>query len=117
MKGQSKYFNIKTRVTTAGKSQTFDSRGESKRFIFLRQREKTGEITDLRTQVKFPFKSPSDGLVCTYIADFVYIRNGKMIVEDYKSKATITSLFKTKKLLMLLLYNIEVQVVLEAGKW
>jgi hypothetical protein len=41
-------------------------------------------------------KSPY-GRSLNYIADFSYVENNNLIVEDVKSKATITPLYKLKK--------------------
>ena len=47
----------------------------------------------------------------TYIADFVYTENGKTVVEDVKSPATRTDVYKLKKKLMLYKFGIEIREV------
>ena len=98
------------------RSYGFDSKKELKRFAELQALEKSGEITDLRRQVKFeliPAQKDKDGRSiergCNYIADFVYNRNGEMIVEDVKSKATMTSVYVLKRKLMLHVHGIRIQ--------
>lgn len=92
---------------------TFDSQKEYRRFCELSLLQKAGTITELKTQVRFELipaqyaeyptgeyykRGEKKGLpkikrVCVeqsvvYVADFVYYRNGKKIVEDVKSLAT-----------------------------
>ena len=84
----------------------FDSDLEMARYIFLMEREKKGEISDLRRQVEFSlipsqYKAVEvklktktkvvDRLLyggVTYRADFVYKRDGETIVEDCKGEDT-----------------------------
>lgn len=106
-------------VATAG----YDSKKESKRAeeLFLMQR--AGQIQDLQTQVKFvlipaqreePTRGPRGGLKpgklieheCAYIADFVYTKDGKQIVEDSKGMRTKDYIIKRK--LMLWVHGIRV---------
>lgn len=84
---------------------TFDSQKEYRRFCELSLLERAGKITDLQRQVKFEL-IPSqriDGKVveraCTYVADFVYIENGKKVVEDTKGFKTKDYIIKRKLLL------------------
>ena len=105
----------------------FDSRKEAQRFLELSVLEKAGEITNLRRQVKFllipaqrepdttgPKGGVKKGKViekeCSYIADFVYERNGETVVEDVKGYrgGAGYSVFKIKKKLMLWVNNIMV---------
>lgn len=75
---------------------TFDSKKEAKRYALLKQLERFGMISDLRRQVPFelqPGYTNNQGKkirAITYVADFVYVENGKQIVEDTKG-------FKTKE--------------------
>lgn len=111
----SKYHAEKVKVD----GQTYDSKSEFKRWIELSMLEKAGEIRGLRRQVRFnliPTQKGADGKVIErpldYIADFVYERNGKMVVEDVKSPITKTPSYIIKRKLMLYLKGIE---VLETG--
>lgn len=97
----SKYHSRK--VTRDG--MTFDSVKEYRRFCELRLLERSGAITDLQRQVKFEL-IPSQRIggkvverACGYIADFVYIENGKKVVEDTKGFRTPEYIIKRKLLL------------------
>ena len=113
----------------------FDSKKEFIRWCELRILERAGKISDLQWQVKFELipsqrkdstevykAGPQKGLPkpgeviekpCTYIADFVYIENGKKIVEDTKGyrKGAAYDLFVIKRKLMLLVHGIRVKEV------
>ena len=68
----------------------FASSGEAKRWAELRLEEKLGSITKLRRQVKYPLMAIGpQGFqvhVADYNADYVYVRDGREIVEDHKGK-------------------------------
>ena len=67
----------------------FDSLGEGRRYQELILLEKSGTISTLQLQRKFEVIPKQIGERKTeYIADFVYMENGRMIVEDYKSDFT-----------------------------
>lgn len=63
-----KYRNIKTVIDGI----TFDSIKESERYKKLLLLQKTGEISDLILQPKFPIII-NNIKICTYIADFSYV--------------------------------------------
>ncbi|WP_320109286.1 DUF1064 domain-containing protein [Acinetobacter piscicola] len=74
---------------------TFDSRKEARRYRELQLLERTGEISELQTQFAFvlaesvKFKSePRRKPAVKYVADFVYVKDGRQVVEDVKSVAT-----------------------------
>ena len=115
---------------------TYDSELEWSRFIFLSNRQKEGEISDLRRQVEYLLIPAQYGTEirhlktkdkevrvllerpCSYIADFVYERNGKTIVEDCKgAKAIITETAKIKKKLLLWVHGIELRYIFSATQW
>ncbi len=81
----SKYKNNPTYINNI----RFASKRESIRYIALRELQKEGRIKNLKLQprFKFPFK-------VSYVADFQYTENGKVIVEDVKGFAT--DVFKIK---------------------
>lgn len=94
---------------------TFDSQKEYRRFCELSLLERAGKITELQRQVKFEL-IPSqriDGKVveraCNYVADFVYMENGKKIVEDTKGFKTKDYIIKRK--LMLWVHRIQVKEI------
>lgn len=63
--------------------------------------EKAKAIQDLKTQVAFPLIGKSKyGREIKYIADFTYYENGKLVVEDSKSPATRTPIYRLKKRLL-----------------
>lgn len=62
---------------------TFDSKHERERYMLLRDKEKRGEIQNLRVHVPIPVEI-NDQLVCTYVCDMVYDDNGVTIYEDCK---------------------------------
>ena len=115
---------------------TYDSELEWSRFVFLSNRQKEGEISDLRRQVEYLLIPAQYGTEirhlktkdkevkvllerpCSYIADFVYERNGKTIVEDCKgAKAIITETAKIKKKLLLWVHGIELRYIFSATQW
>lgn len=102
----SKFGNKKV-VTEDGK---FDSGEEYKRYLELKLLLRAGEIQDLRRQVRY--KLEAGGVhISVYVADFVYLRDGKEIVED--SKGFKTREYLQKKRLMLETLGIE---ILETGR-
>lgn len=117
-----KYKNTKTIVDGI----EFDSRKEAARYKELKLLEAAGEISNLEMQVKFvliPTQREPDfvgvrggikkGKViekeCSYLADFVYIRDGEVIVEDTKGIRTKDYIIKRK--LMLYLLGIRIQEI------
>ncbi len=122
-----KYHNRK--VTIDG--ITFDSRKEANRYRELKLLEKAGKISDLRLQVKFQLIPPQYEITaeryargkkkgqykrgkllereCAYIADFVYMQNGKKVVEDTKGMKTKDYIIKRK--LMLERHGIKIKEV------
>lgn len=104
----------------------FDSKKEARRWFELEMLEKTGVIKNLRRQVKYeliPAQREPDtygprgvliqGTVIEravyYIADFVYIENNQIIVEDTKGVKTKEYVIKRK--LLLWRYGIKIKEV------
>ena len=135
-----KYGNNKIKNTFG----VFDSELEWGRYLFLSNRQKEGEISGLRRQVEYLLIPAQYGTEirhlktkdkevrvllerpCSYIADFVYERNGETIVEDckgedkkYKGKrfSTETAAFKIKKKLMLYIHNIQIKIISSPTFW
>lgn len=82
----SKYGNIKTRTSDG---IVHDSSKEANRWCELNLLLRAGKIQDLQRQVKFELIPKQDGeRAVHYVADFVYVEDGKKIVEDVKSAAT-----------------------------
>lgn len=111
----------------------FDSIKEKNRYCELKLLQKAGKISDLKLQVPFVLvptqyeeitmytpKRHKEKHVkkvveqeLKYIADFTYVQDGKMVVEDVKGyrKGTAYSVFKIKKKLMLWVHGIQVKEV------
>ena len=116
-KGRSKYGAVKD---SRGKI-TFDSRKEAARYDELMLRLRAGQIRDLRLQVQFTLKesyvTPEGERIraIRYVADFAYLANmggaWVYVVEDVKSKATKTAVYRMKKKLMHEKFGITVQEV------
>lgn len=106
---RSKYHNAKIKDLDG---QTYDSKKEFRRWRDLQLLERAGEIENLRRQVKFqliPAQRIAGKVVereCSYIADFVYERDGQTIVEDCKGFRTDT--YKLKRKMMLYKYGIRI---------
>lgn len=90
----------------------FDSKLEARRYQELLLLQKAGKISELTVQVPFTVihKQPGERAV-KYIADFSYRENGDLVVEDTKSKATATPVYKIKKKLMLQVHGIRIKEV------
>ena len=102
----SKYHSTPTEVNGI----RFDSKREANRWAELRLLERAGKIEKLKRQVKY-LLIPSqyrDGKCiereCSYLADFVYVKDGHLVVEDCKGFRTPE--YKIKRKLMLQLYDI-----------
>ena len=87
---------------------TFDSKREAERYLFLRSEQLAGRISDLKCQVPFTLLPPQGKeRAVKYIADFTYMRDGKLVVED--SKGFKTDVYRLKRKLMLYIHGIEIQ--------
>ena len=95
--------------------EKFDSHKEARRYGELVLLERAGQISNLERQVRFEL-IPSqyrDGRcverAAHYIADFVYMEDGKKVVEDTKGFRTKDYILKRK--LMLMVHNIRIKEV------
>lgn len=111
-RGGQKYGNVK--VTDGG--ITFDSKAEHKHWLYLKLRQRAGEIKDLRLQVPYeliPAQVSPDGKkvrATVYVADFTYIDStGKLNVDDPKGASTPE--WRIKRKLMLQVHGIWVREV------
>lgn len=108
----------------------FDSKKEYQRYLFLKDAEDKGLITDLRTQVKFELipavteeyvehlktkdkiKTRTLQLAITWTADFVYLKNGEEVIEDVKpSKFLLSDRFVIKEKLFFWKYRKRIRLV------
>lgn len=105
-----KYRNQKVTIG----DHSFDSKKEMNRFLELSLLQKAGEIEDLRCQVKYVLipaqrDKQTNKLLereCAYVADFAYLRGGRLVVEDTKGFRTKEYIIKRK--LMLYRYGIRI---------
>ena len=105
MQKRSKYGAKKTVVDGI----KFDSMAEAARYGALKIIQAAGLISELRLQV--PYVITVNGKkICRYIADFVYIENGKEVVEDVKGMKT--PVYNLKKKLMEAVHRV---VIFETG--
>ena len=124
-KGQ-KYNNTKVIINGI----KFDSKKESERYLVLCEHERSGNISDLKLQVKFELipsikekyiehlktkdkpKERTLQLPITYTCDFQYIKNGLTVVEDVKaSPKMIPQEFVLKEKLLFWKYRIKIKRV------
>ncbi|WP_166167982.1 DUF1064 domain-containing protein [Acinetobacter sp. SA01] len=97
----------------------FDSVKEYNRYIELTALMQRGEISELKCQVKFELapKVKIEGEkrakpALRYFADFTYLSNGKLIVEDVKSAGTRNlPSYRNKKHLMKTVHDIDIKEV------
>lgn len=110
-----------------------DSRKEARRWAELQLLERAGGISNLRRQVKYVLipkqeetfarygvngKRLKDGTrtlekECSYIADFVYTKDGEEVVEDVKGykQGGAYDVFTIKRKLMLHVHGIKVREI------
>ncbi len=93
----------------------FPSTGEANRYIELQRNVSAGKISELSLQPSFvlqeKFKSHGKTILSIkYVADFSYIHDHELIIEDFKGMQT--PVFKIKQKMLLLKYpNINFLVV------
>ena len=105
--GQSKkYRNIKTVLDGIA----FSSKREAARYMELKLLERVGDIFELECQPRFTIKI-NGKLVCHYTADFRYKRGDAIVVEDVKSRPTMTTSYRLKKRLMDAVHGIVINEV------
>lgn len=86
----------------------FASRAEARRYGELSLMLQAGLISDLKCHPKFEIEV--NGMhVCYYVGDFQYVDGGETIVEDVKSAATVTKLYRLKKKLMKACHGISIR--------
>src|SRR5690606_18088184 len=95
----------------------FDSLAERNRYVELKLLLAAGAISDLELQPRFELQpSFKRGRKTVrrieYVADFAYTENGQRVVEDVKSPATLTTVFRLKEKLFLFRYaDLELRIV------
>lgn len=83
----------------------FDSKFEAERYCILNVMQKGKLISELKLQVPYQIMV-NDIKICAYIADFVYIQDGKTVVED--AKGVKTPEYRLKKKLMKAVFDIDI---------
>lgn len=113
----------------------FDSTAEADVYVILKRLAAEGRISDLKRQVPYELipevreeyvkhlKTKDKVLTrqvqknITYVADFVYLKDGRKIVMDVKSKATAGDpVFQLKKKMMRAILGISVDAVIVGAK-
>lgn len=99
--------------------RAFDSKHEYRRWAELQEMVERHEISDLKTQVRYPLHvvdhlTGLPKVVGHYVADFVYfdMATGEYITEDAKSKTTITPVYRRSKRHMKVEYGIDIHEVM-----
>lgn len=96
------------RKVTAPDGQVFDSVKEYHRWGMLRLLERAGRISDLKRQVSYELIPKQKGeRACNYVADFTYMEDGKLVVEDCKGFRTPE--YRLKRKLMLWVHGIRIK--------
>lgn len=112
------------------KTEGYDSGIEYKRSLVLKQMEQYGIISELRQQVRYELipamyetkviqlKTKTKEVerclqrCIDYVADFTYMRDGELVVEDVKGcQSIITADFKIKCKMMFYFHKIKVRIV------
>ena len=108
----SKYGSRKTEVDGI----VFDSAAEARRWRELRLLERAGRISGLRRQVPYVFLVHTTGTEpgcgedkrqMRYVADFVYVEDGREVVEDVKGYRTAE--YRRKRRLMRNVYGVDIR--------
>ena len=119
-----KYHN--TRISING--ERFDSLKELSRYNQLLKLQDEGKIANLQRQVKFvliPAQREEETITknghfrkgkviereVSYWADFTYLLDGHLVVEDVKSPITRTEVYKVKRKLMLFIHGIRIKEI------
>ena len=89
---KNKYRAVKTVVDGI----TFHSKKEAERYKILALLEAQGKIDNLRLQPRIALMV-NGKKIGQYVGDFEYKHDGKVILEDVKSPATRTPIYKLKK--------------------
>lgn len=100
----SKYKAVRTTVN----GLAFASQKEARCYQNLLLLERTGRISNLELQPRFPCYV-NDMLVTTYVGDFRYIEDGATVVADAKGMKTYV--YKIKAKLVKALYGITIKEV------
>jgi len=101
-----KYRNTPTEVDGI----KFDSKAEARRYSELMLMMAAGEIGQVILQPRFVI-TINGTKICTYVGDFEYHRRGVRVIEDVKSPASKTPVYKLKKKLLKAVHGIEIEEI------
>lgn len=101
------------------------------RYLFLKRLQEQGVISELKIKPRYTIVPVLYGEIPEgkrkpvklqrayyYYADFSYLKNESVVVEDVKNKEGIlTSIYRLKKRLMMYFHQIDVQEIYEATEW
>lgn len=104
LNGSTKVNKYRNKITIVD-DITFHSKKEADRYLVLNYHQKIGLISGLELQKKYAL-NVNGTLICSYIADFVYMKDGIQIVNDVKGFKT--RIYSLKKKLMKAVHNIEI---------
>lgn len=90
----------------------FDSKKEGRHYLFLKERLKAGEISDLKIHPRYNLVVNGQK-VCGFCPDFEFTENGVKKVHDVKGMkfGVPFQLFRVKVKLFKALYGIDVEVI------
>ncbi len=90
----------------------FDSKKEAERFVELSLQQREGKIDRLALQVSYGLgvidRAGVRHEIARYVADFSYVRDGTLTIEDVKSPASKTPLYELKRKMMRAEHGIEI---------
>jgi hypothetical protein len=98
--GSSSFNKYGAKKTTIG-DKVYDSKKEARRATVLKRWQDAGLITDLKEQIRFVLQEGYTNnkgkkiRPIEYVADFMYVQDGRQIVEDCKGMRT--DVYKLKK--------------------
>lgn len=88
----------------------FASQAEARRYGELKLMLAAGAISQLEIQPRYDLVV--EGVkIGTYVGDFAYVEDGRYVLEDVKSPATITPVYRLKRKLVKALYGLEIKEV------
>lgn len=121
--------------TVLHEGEKYDSKKELNRFLFLRDAERRGLISDLKRQVKFELipaikeqqivhLKTKDKIIertvqlaISYTCDFSYMKDGQLVIEDVKaSPQMLPKEFQLKFKMMRYFHGITVRLVYKANE-
>jgi uncharacterized protein DUF1064 len=121
--GKSRKGKVGAAVPTIIDGIRFDSKLEASRYVVLKRKLDQKLISNLECHPRYAIIHPllehepklKDKLICTYIADFRYVRDGVEVTEDVKG-AILTDVYKLKKKLVRMFLGIHIVEVRRKGR-